>query len=83
MADYKIGDWLIDKRTKQTVRITKVSNRRGNFYSYDVYKFNNNLELSRGEIIKYYDKLDINCPVARVLYTNSSNKAVTNETNEE
>jgi hypothetical protein len=83
MSDYKVGDYLINKRTKQIVKIVELTPYLVIGSGGLVYKFDNNDMMSTNEISKNYNKLDLNCPVAQVLYANNSNKAVTNETNEE
>lgn len=83
MGDYEVGDWLINKHTKQIVRIIALTPHLTINPTEFVYKIDTDQRLSTSEIDKYYNRLDPNCPVAQVLYTSSSNKAVTNETDEE
>lgn len=82
MGKYKVGDCLIHKHTKQVVVITD-KNPFGITKDKLVVKFDTNEFATKYEIDNNYNKLDLNCPVARVLFTSNSNKAVTNETNEE
>lgn len=83
MGDYKVGDYLINKQTKEVVRITELTPYLLVASGELVFKFDTNQCVATNEIDKYYNRLDPNCPVARVLYTSNSNKAVTNETDEE
>jgi hypothetical protein len=83
MADYKIGDWLIDKQTKQVFVIAKIWAYPSHFELHDVQDMYNKAYVPTERIYNEYSKLAVDCPVARVLYTRNSNKAVTNETNEE
>ena len=82
MDKHKIGDWLIDIHTKQVFKIINIRLVAGNFWYYDEYKLDTGLTLTTKELNNNYNKIDMNCPVAQLLYMDNSNKAVTNETNE-
>jgi hypothetical protein len=83
MVEYKVGDWLIDKQTKQVFVIAMIYAFPSHFELHDVQDMYNKAYVPTERIYSEYNKLVIDCPVARVLYTSNSNKAVTNETNEE
>lgn len=84
--DYKVGDWLTHKQSKEVYEITNyyrsithtgpdrciLVRRLNKFHTHTVNQAIN-------IIAQDFDF----SPVAQLLYTNNSNKAVTNETNEE
>lgn len=80
--EYKVGEWLIDKQTKQVFVIAMIWGFPSHFELHDVQDIYNKAYVPTERIYSEYAKLKRNCPVAQLLYTNNSNKAVTNETNE-
>lgn len=80
--DYKVGDHIINKHTKQVFVIVYVYKSSRHIQGLNVQtKDTEILNFNKQELNKY-KHLDINCPVAQVLYTNNSNKGEQNENNE-
>lgn len=82
MNRYKVGDWLINKHSKQICKITGIFDSLELCNVDFVYSLNTDKFVRFSELVNNYAELNLNCPVAQVLYTNNSNKAVTNEKNE-
>lgn len=83
MREYKVGDWLKHRHGFKFIEIIDVIVSSDGIRLYTVKWIDENV---LHESPFNYAKLNAffeYSPVAQVLYTNNSNKAVTNETNEE
>lgn len=79
---YQVGDWIKNKHSGYIAEIIQVYDKTDGRHQYVVKWLNSShygtRELNYSTILEFYDHLKM----ARLLYTNNSNKAVTNETNE-
>lgn len=74
MGDYKVGDWLIDKHSKQVFVIHKFYGYSPTYELWDVNNLNTKVYITTLRIYNEFSRLDLSCPVAQVLYTSNSNK---------